>query len=199
VHAAKVFSSGFSGASHHYFGNVDWRLFRRLVVPGVIGAAVGAFILVSLPGDRLRPFIAVYLLIVGVIIVVKAFRPIAPVVVTRHIGGLGFGGALVDAIGGGGWGPIVGSTLLARGNIPHMTVGTVNAVEFFVALSASLVFLVTLGFSHWPIVLGLAIGGALAAPLAAYLCRKAPARTLMILVGTLVIVLGGRTLFAVLG
>jgi len=195
VHAAEVFSTGFSGAAHRYFGNVDRVLFRRLVIPGVIGAALGAYILASLPGERLRPFIAVYLLVMGVVIIIKALRPLAPVAVTRHLTPLGFGGALVDALGGGGWGPIVASTLLARGNKASITVGTVNAVEFFVALSASIVFLATLGLSHWRVVAGLALGGALAAPLAAYWCRRAPVRTLMILVGTVVLVLGGWTLF----
>jgi uncharacterized protein len=195
VHAAEVFTTGFSAVSHHFIGNIDRTLFRRLLVPSMIGAAVGAYILVALPGDRLRPFVAVYLLVMGVVIVVKAVRPVAPAAaVINHVGPLGFVGALVDSMGGGGWGPVVASTLLARGNGARTTLGTVNAVEFFVALTASIVFVLTLGVSYWRIILGLAIGGAVAAPLSALLVRRAPARPLMVLVGLLVVVLSTRTL-----
>jgi uncharacterized protein len=199
VHAAEVFTTGFSAVSHHFIGNIDRRLFRRLLVPGMMGAAVGAYILVALPGDRLRPFVAVYLLIMGVVIVVKAVRPAAPAAVIKAVAPLGFVGALVDSMGGGGWGPVVASTLLARGNGARTTLGTVNAVEFFVALTASIVFVLTLGMSHWRIILGLAIGGVVAAPLSAFLVRRAPARPLMVLVGLLVVVLSTRTLLHALG
>ena len=198
VHAAEVFTTGFSGVSHRYFGNIDPVLFRRLVIPGVIGAAIGAFVLTSLPADRVQPLIAAYLLFMGAILLIKAVRPIAPVAVTRHLTPLGFIGAFVDAWGGGGYGPIVASTLLVRGQNTRTTVGTTNAVQFFVALTASIVFFASLGFSHWRIILGLAIGGALAAPIAAYISRRAPARPVMILAGMLVIVLGGRALFSVM-
>jgi uncharacterized protein len=199
VHAAEVFTTGFSAVSHHYFGNIDRTLFRRLLVPGMIGAALGAYILVALPGDRLRPFVAVYLLVMGVVIVVKAIRPAAPAAVIKHVAPLGFVGALVDALGGGGWGPVVASTLLARGTGARTTLGTVNAVEFFVTLTASIVFVLTLGLSYWRIILGLAIGGAVAAPLSAFLIRRGPARPLMVLVGLLVVVLSTRTLLHALG
>lgn len=199
VHAAEVFTTGFSAASHRYLGNVDRSLFKRLLIPGVVGAGLGAYILSSLPGERLRPFVAAYLLVIGVVIMVKAFGDFPPVAVTKHVAPLGFFGALVDALGGGGWGPVVASTLLARGSHARLTVGTVNAVEFFVTLTASIVFIIMLGLSNWRMILGLAAGGALAAPLGAYACKKLPIKPLMFFVGLVVVILSVRTILQVFG
>jgi len=195
VHAAECFTTGASATSHHAFGNIDKTLFRQLLLPGVVGAAVGAYLLSSLPGDAMRTWVAAYLLLMGVVILVKAFVAYRPRKVASHLRPLGFFGALFDAIGGGGWGPIVASNLLARGNDLRLTVGTVNAVEFFVTLTASVVFLLTLGLSHWPIIAGLAIGGVLAAPLGAWLVKYVRPKPLMVLVGLLVIGLSVRTLW----
>ncbi len=159
VHAAECFTTGASATSHHAFGNIDRKLFKQLLLPGVIGAAVGAYLLSSLPGDALTPWIAGYMLLMGTVILLKAFREFPPRMITTHLRPLGFFGALIDAIGGGGWGPIVASNLLARGNPFRLTVGTVNAVEFFVTLTASVVFLLTIGLGHWHVILGLALGG----------------------------------------
>ncbi|HET9253167.1 MAG TPA: sulfite exporter TauE/SafE family protein [Candidatus Eisenbacteria bacterium] len=194
VHAAECLTTGASAVSHHAFGNVDRVLLKRLLLPGVLGAVCGATILVRLPGDVLRPFVASYLLVMGAVIVLKAFRPFPPRNVTSHLAPLGFFGALADAIGGGGWGPIVATTLVARGNNPRRTIGTVNAVEFFVTVAASVTFFLALGLTHWRMIAGLAIGGVLAAPLAAWTCRRAPLKPLMIGVGVLVILLSVRTL-----
>ncbi|NLL84315.1 MAG: sulfite exporter TauE/SafE family protein [Lentisphaerae bacterium] len=194
VHTAEVFTTGASWASHSYFGNVDRRLFWRLVIPGVIGAVVGSYILCQLPGERLRPLIAIYLMGMGILIVVRVFRTVPPLKVTTYLTPLGFIGAFVDAVGGGGWGPIVASTLIARGNHTRTTVGSVNAAEFFVTLAASLTFIFSIGISHAPIILGLAIGGIIAAPLGAYACKKIPLKPFMFLVGLLVIGLSIRTL-----
>ena len=197
VHAAEVFTTGFSGLSHHYFGNIDRVLFRRLVIPGMVGAATGALLLSSVSGEAVKPIIACYLLAMGGLIIVRVFRTVPPVRVGAHVVPLGFGGALVDAMGGGGWGPVVASTLIARGNYVRTTVGSVNAAEFFVTLTASLTFVFTLGVGHWPIVAGLALGGAIAAPLGAWACRWIPYRPFMFLVGLLVIGLSLRTLLSV--
>lgn len=194
VHAAECFTTGTSALSHHAFGNIDRALFRRLLLPGVIGAAVGAYLLAQLPGDALKPWIAAYLLLIGIVIMVKAFRDFPSRQVVSHLTPLGFFGALIDAIGGGGWGPIVASNLLARGNAFRLTVGTVNAVEFFVTLTASLVFLLTLGLGHWSIIVGLALGGVVAAPLGAWMVRRVRPRPALWVVGLLVIVLSLRTL-----
>jgi uncharacterized membrane protein YfcA len=192
VHAAEVFTTGASAISHRYFGNIDKALFKRLVLPGIVGAVLGAYLLSSLPGDTIRPLVSVYLALMGVIIIVKAFRTFPPRELTRHVSPLGFIGAFVDAIGGGGWGPIVASTLIARGGDARQVVGTVNAAEFFVTLAASITFLFALQHEYWRIVLGLAVGGVVAAPLAGYLCKRAPIRPLMILVGLVIIGLSLR-------
>lgn len=195
VHAAECFTTGSSALSHRAFGNIDREQFRRLLLPAIIGAAAGAWLLTQLDGDSLKPWIAGYLLLMGVVIVLKAFRECPPKRVTTHLAPLGFFGALVDAIGGGGWGPIVSSNLLARGNGFRMTVGTVNAVEFFVTLTASLVFLLGLGLGNWKIIAGLALGGVLAAPFGAWLVSRIRPRPVQCVVGLLVIGLSLRTLW----
>ena len=200
VHAAEGFTTGASAASHHAFGNIDKKLFRRLLLPGILGAALGAWVLTRIEGDVIKPWVAGYLLLMGVVILAKAIRRARPRTdEIKHTAPLGFYGAFIDAIGGGGWGPFVASNLLARGNSLHLTVGTVNAVEFFVTLTASLMFLVSLGLGHWDIVLALALGGVLAAPLGAWLVKRVPKRPLLFLVGLLVIVLSLRTLLPLLG
>jgi len=143
----------------------------------------------------MKPWIAGYLLLMGLLLVARSLFPYRPRNVASYLSPLGFFGALVDAIGGGGWGPIVTSNLLARGNDLRLTVGTVNAVEFFVTLTASIVFLLTLGLAHWDIIAGLAIGGVVAAPLGAWLVKYVRPRPVLALVGLLVIGLSLRTLW----
>ena len=195
VHAAECFTTGSSALAHRAFGNIDRQQFRRLLLPAIVGAATGAWLLTRLDGDRLKPWITGYLLLVGIVIVVKAFRECPPKRVITHLAPLGFFGALVDAIGGGGWGPIVASNLLARCNGFRLTVGTVNAVEFFVTLTASLVFLLGLGLGNWKIIAGLALGGILAAPFGAWLISRIRPRPMQCVVGLLVIALSLRTLW----
>ena len=194
VHAAECFTTGASAISHHAFGNVDKFLFRRLLIPAVIGAIIGAYALSSFPGDALKPWIAGYLLIMGVVIIAKAFMQFPSRNVTSHLVPLGFFGAMIDAIGGGGWGPIVASNLIARGNNVRITVGSVNAVEFFVTLAASVTFFLTLGLTHWQVILGLALGGVAAAPFGAWLSKRIPVRPFMVLVGVLIVILSTRNL-----
>ncbi len=195
VHAAECFTTGASAVSHHAFGNIDRKLFRRLLLPGMLGAGIGAYLLTAIDGDMLKPWIAGYLLLMGVVILFKAFRELVPREVTSHVSTIGFIGALLDAMGGGGWGPIVASNLIARGHELRLTVGSVNAVEFFVTLTASVVFLMTIGLSHWVIVLGLALGGVVAAPFGAWLVRFVRPKLLMPVVGLLVVGLSSRTLY----
>ncbi|MFM8320257.1 MAG: sulfite exporter TauE/SafE family protein [Chloroflexota bacterium] len=203
VHAAECVTTAFSGLSHLGFGNVDQRLFKRLVLPGVVGAVLGAYVLTRFPGDLIKPWIAAYLLVMGIYILIKAFRNIMPASVGSHPISLGLVGGLMDAVGGGGWGPIVVSTLVARGNDPRLTIGSANLAEFFVALTASLTFVVSIGRGElnnlWPAIAGLAIGGAFAAPLAALLTRRIKARTLMFMVGVLIALLSLRTMLQTLG
>ena len=194
VHAAECFTTGASAISHHAFGNVDRELFRRLVLPGMAGAALGAWLLSSFPLAYFTPVVAVYLSLMGVVIIVKAFRQFPPRRVRRHVAGLGFVGGFLDASGGGGWGPIVASTLMARGNEVRRAIGSTNAVEFFVSLSATTTFVLGIGVVGWKIVLGLAVGGVIGAPLGALLCKHVPIRPMMVLVGCVVIALSLRTL-----
>ncbi len=200
VHMAEVVTTAISGASHWKLGNLDWKLIKRLAIPGVLGAILGAYLLTQAPGDILKPFISGYLLIMGVVILVKALRNNHQErKVTSHISILGVIGGFFDAIGGGGWGPIVTTTLVARGNNPRQTIGSVNFSEFFVTFSQSVVFVFTLALGdYWQIILGLLIGGAIAAPLAAFLTKKLPIRALMFAVGTLIIILSIRTIYLAL-
>lgn len=195
VHTAECFTTGASALSHHAFGNVNRELFRRLVLPGMIGAVLGAWLLSSFPLDFFTPVIAVYLLVMGLIIVLKAFREFPPRTVSRHIAPLGLVGGFLDAVGGGGWGPIVASTLVARGSEVRQAIGSTNAVEFFVALAATATFVVGIGITGWEIVVGLAIGGVIGAPLGAWLCKRLPIRPFMMLVGTIIVLISLRTLF----
>ena len=194
VHAAECVSSGVSALSHRAFGNINRMLFRRLVVPGALGAVAGALVLSHFPSDRFRPFMAGYLLLMGGTIVFKAFRRFPPRQITSHLAPLGLFGGFVDAAGGGGWGPIVATTLIARGSEVRLAIGSTSAVEFFVSLAASVAFVSMLGFGEWRIVVGLALGGALGAPVGAWACRRLPSKTLMVLVGALVIALSLRAL-----
>lgn len=193
VHAAECVATGASAVSHHAFGNVDRTLFRRLLLPGVAGAIVGAYVLSNFPGATLTPIVAAYLVVMGAVIIVKAFRQFPPRTIVTHLVPLGFGGALIDAMGGGGWGPIVATTLIARGSDVRRTIGSVNAVEFFVTLAASITFVLMLGLTNWRMIIGLALGGLIAAPIAAWACTRVPRRPFMILVGLLVIGLSVRT------
>lgn len=199
VHMAEVATTGISGISHWRLGNVDWKLVRRLLIPGVLGGVAGAYLLTSMDGNIIKPYITVYLLIMGGVIVYKAFTLVPRTKPDGYHGPrislLGLFGGFCDAIGGGGWGPVVTSTLVARGKNPRMTIGSVNFSEFFVTLAQSILFVFTLNVSeYWQIILGLLVGGAVAAPIAARLTQKLPMKTLMIVVGILIMSLSIRTL-----
>jgi uncharacterized membrane protein YfcA len=204
VHAAEIFTTAVSGLAHLRFGNVDQGLFRRLVIPGVLGGVLGAYILTALPSQVIKPFVALYLMLMGALILRRAFRSSgepAPSLAARFLLPLGALGGFFDAIGGGGWGPIVTSTLVARGNHPRFAIGSVNLAEFFVTLAESITFVLTLGQSlaqMGQVILGLILGGVVAAPLAAYVCRRVPVRALMGAVGVLIILLSLRTILLAL-
>lgn len=198
VHTSEIFTTAVSGLSHLRFGNVDKELFRKLLIPGVVGGILGAYILTAIPGETIKPFIAFYLLIMGLVILWKAFRKVKEKKVKTKLFPLGISGGFFDAIGGGGWGPIVTSTLVARGNNPRFSIGSVNLAEFFVTVAEVATFLTIVGLAHWKIIIGLIIGGVLAAPLAAFLCKRVPSRVLMVLVGVLIIALSIRTIHSAL-
>lgn len=188
VHTAEVFTTGVSGLSHLYLKNVDKKLFIRIALPGVIGAMLGAFLLSKvLEGDIIKPFISAYLLGLGVIILVKSFREPLFKDEIKRVEPLGFFGGLLDSIGGGGWGPVVTSNIIHRGKTPQLTIGTVNTAEFFVTFFSTGVFLFFLGLEGWKTILGLILGGVIAAPIGAYLLRFVKPRQLMFLVGVVII------------
>lgn len=195
VHAAEVFTSAASGGSHLLHRNVDRRLFWRLALPGALGGILGASLLARLPADALRPWIHAYLLVMGLVVLARAFGRRLSTPIEQGVPLLGFTAGTLDAMGGGGWGPLATGTLLARGGQPRYVIGTVNAAEFVVTLATSAAFIGSLGLGHGHIVLGLLIGGLLAAPLAGWLVRHVPARPLMAVVGLLIIGLSGYGLW----
>lgn len=200
VHIAEIFTTGVSGISHAKFGNVNKQLFVRLLIPGILGGVLGAILVTQIDGAMFKPYISTYLLLLGIYILSKAFRPLrlrtrAP----KHVGKLALFGGFVDAAGGGGWGPVVTSTLVSSGNDPRTTIGSVNFAEFFLTLTSAAVFSLLMETNTWPIIIGLVFGGIFAAPFAAVLCKKLHARTLLILVGALIIIISLYNLYRALG
>ncbi|MET3126975.1 putative membrane protein YfcA [Arcicella rosea] len=190
VHASEIFTSGVSGYMHLKFGNVNSKLFKAVLIPGVIGAVLGAYALSTLAESYMhyvKPAVSVYTLILGVVIIQKALVKRQQKKNVKMIGPLAWFGGMMDSIGGGGWGPIVSSTLIASGRHPKYTIGSVNLAEFFISLSSSLTFIFVIGFSQWQVILGLILGGIVAAPIAARLSSKLPVKALMIMVGIVVI------------
>lgn len=189
VHFAEIFTTFTSGVSHLKFRNFDKTLLFKLIIPGCIGGIIGAYALSSFNADFIKPFVNTYLLVLGIYIIFKGLQKIKIKRVTKHILPLGFIGGLMDAIGGGGWGPIVTTTLVTRGNHPRKTVGSVNTAEFFVTLVQSATFFFCLGSysKYFNIILGLLIGGVIAAPIAAFACKKINVKLMTILIGIIIV------------
>ncbi len=198
VHMAEVFTTAASGISHWRFGNIDRKLFLSLVIPGAVGAAIGAYLLTNIDGKVIKPYVAVYLGIMGVVIFIKAIRKVVAFKKPKWIAPLALFGGFVDNIGGGGWGPIVATTLLARGAQARTTIGSVNAAEFFVALTGASVFTLMIGIQGWHVIIGLIIGGLIAAPLGAFISSRINHKIMMIMVAMLIILLSMRTLVLVM-
>ena len=199
VHIAKFFTCGVSGIAHARVGNVNRRLFLRLLVPGALGAVLGVLVVTQLDAALLKPWVAAYLAVIGVYILARAFRALRrrqgeP----RHVGKLALFGGFLDAIGGGGWGPVVTSTLVGSGSDPRTTIGSVNFAEFFVTLATAASFTLLAVEGTWPVVAGLVVGGVLAAPFAARLCRGLNPRLLLVLVGLLVTLLSLHSFYRAL-
>ncbi|WP_161891095.1 sulfite exporter TauE/SafE family protein [Pontibacter russatus] len=196
VHTSEIFTSGVSGLMHLRFGNVNRKLFQTLLLPGVIGAVLGAYILSSLEHYDyiIKPVVASYTMVLGVLIIRKAYQLRKKGAEMKNVAPLAIFGGFMDSIGGGGWGPIVSSTLMARGHCPRFTIGSVNLTEFFVALASSITFFTMIGLVHWQIILGLILGGVFAAPVAASLTRRLPVKTIKLIVGAVVILISLRTI-----
>jgi len=201
IHTAEMFSSGASGYSHYKFGNVNKKLFKALLIPGVIGAIAGAFLL-SKFGDEyskiLRPVLALYTLFLGIKILISAFKKMRKNQKVKRVGWLAGIGGFLDSFGGGGWGPLVTSTLISKGRTPRYVIGSVSITEFFVTLASALTFFSLIGISHLAVIAGLIIGGIVAAPIAARLSGKLPVKTMFIAVGSMVIIWSIRILYKAL-
>ena len=186
VHAAESFTTAASGTSHIAHKNVDWQLFSRLVIPGVMGGVLGAYVLTQLNAEIARPFVMAYLGVLAVYLVWKGVRGPPLNRRPRYVAPLGLAGGFLDAAGGGGWGPIVTSNLLVQGATPRRVIGTVIVAEFFLTVTISVTFFVMMGWAAFTAAtVGLLIGGILAAPLGALVAKRVPARALLVLVGTI--------------
>ena len=196
VHVTECFTTAASGLSHAYHRNVDWRLVARLAPAGMLGGAIGAYLLSSIDGSVISPFISLYLIGIGLFILYKAFRPRWPRDVrdwiVPYVGGLG---GLMDAMGGGGWGPIVTSTLLGRGHDIRKVIGSTNLTEFAVTTVISLTFILALGWSELSAAIGLIIGGVLAAPFGALILKHLPVKPLMVAVAAIIVGTAAMRLF----
>lgn len=200
IHTAETFAAGVSGYSHYKFGNVNKKLFKALVIPGVIGAIVGAVLLVSLGdkyGNHLRPIIAMYTLFLGIKFILNAFRQTKVAKKFKHYSLLASVGGFFDSFGGGGWGPIVTSTLINNGRSHKYVIGSVSLTEFFITLASAFTFFTLLGASHWQVIVALMVGGTIAAPIAAKLVGKIPKKTAYLLLGVLIIIWSIRILVKV--
>lgn len=198
VHLVELFTTGASGISHILHKNIDWHLFFRLAIPGVIGGVIGAYALSNIDAGVAKPLVMTYLTGIGIYLLIKA---------TQHEDGeefkkakvttpLGLFGGFLDAAGGGGWGPVVTSNLLVQGTDPRKTIGTVNTVEFFLALAISATFIANIGFKDFSVaIVGLLIGGIAAAPFGALLTKVIKPRTLLFLVSFVLILTSVYSIF----
>jgi uncharacterized membrane protein YfcA len=192
VHAAETCTTAVSAISHVLHRNVDWKLFGRLVLPGIVGGVLGAYVLSNIDGDAIKPWIQTYLVGIGLWLLWRGLKYPPKPRDPRFVSPLGLVGGFLDATGGGGWGPVVTSNLLIQGSSPRHTIGTVNTVEFFLTTAISVTFLLHLGWETFTTAtVGLLIGGVLAAPLGAWIARHVPAKPLMVGVGIILTLTAG--------
>jgi uncharacterized membrane protein YfcA len=186
VHLVEAFTTAASAISHTFHKNVNWKLFVRLVGPGMIGGVTGAYLLSNIDAKAAKPFVMAYLAGIGVYLLWRAWRldhGAAPKA-ARVVEPLGLIGGFLDAAGGGGWGPVVTSNLLVQGTDPRTTIGTVNTAEFFLTVVISLTFIMTIGLQAFTIAtVGILIGGLMAAPLGAVLAKRIEPKKLLLMVG----------------
>ena len=199
VHTAETFTTAVSAISHVAHRNVDWWLFIRLAVPGVIAGVLGAYVLSNVDASTAKPYVLVYLTVLGFYLLYRGVMHRHTERRPRIIAPLGFLGGFLDAAGGGGWGAIVTSNLLVQGSNPRKTIGTVNTAEFFLTITVSATFILALGWKAFTTAtLGLLIGGVLAAPFGARIAKRVNPDTLLTFVGILVIATSGYGLYRAL-
>ncbi|RCS24812.1 sulfite exporter TauE/SafE family protein [Phyllobacterium salinisoli] len=196
THVAEVFTTAASGISHAYHRNVNWHFVARLAPAGIAGGIIGAYLLTQIDGKAIEPLVSAYLMAIGLYILFKAFRPLWPRDVRDWIiPYVGFGGGILDAAGGGGWGPIVTTSLIGRGHDLKKVIGSTNLTEFLVTLSISITFITMLGWSQLDAAIGLIVGGVIAAPFGAYVVSRVPVRPLMIAVAIVIIATSAIRIF----
>jgi uncharacterized membrane protein YfcA len=197
IHIAEIFVSGSSGLNHWKIGNIDTKLFKKLLVPGIIGAILGALIIAKVKIPYLSIVISIYLLFMGIFLIAKAYSKIKlqlkqkisvviPLAVT---------GGFVDGAGGGGWGPVVTTSLLGGKMEPKKIIGTVNASEFFINLASAVSLLFLVKVTDWEALAGLIIGGFLVAPYAARVTSKMSEKMILTIVGCLITILSIRKIY----
>lgn len=196
THIAEIFTTAASGASHTYQRNINWRLVARLAPAGMIGGALGAYGVSNIDGKVIEPFVSAYLMLVGLYILFKAVRPLwVREVRDWAVPFIGLGGGVLDAAGGGGWGPIVTTSLIGRGHDPKKVIGSTSLTEFLVTLTISATFVFTLGWSDLGSAIGLVLGGVLAAPIGAIVVKHLPVRPLLIAVSLVIITTSAIRIF----
>lgn len=199
VHLSEIMSNGIAGWMHYRMGNVNWKLFKLLIIPGILGALAGAYLVSSLEHYSMytKPLVSVYTLILGAVILSKAFKTVKKKSADKikRISLLGLGGGFIDAVGGGGWGSIVLSSLIAGGRHPRFSLGTVKLTRFFIAMIGSLTFLIMLNSAPWSAIAGLIIGSALAAPIAARISNRISVKVIMVAVGIIVILVSLKSIY----
>jgi uncharacterized membrane protein YfcA len=193
VHTVESFTTAVSGISHAIHRNVNWKLFLRLMIPGVIGGALGAYVLSNIHAETAKPYILAYLTVIGLYLLWRSMHYPPKEKAPKIVEPLGLIGGFLDAAGGGGWGPVVTSNLLVQGSSPRTTIGTVNIAEFFLTVTISATFISQLGWEAFTLAtLGLLTGGVIAAPFGALLAKRIEPKVLMLLVG---VVLTATSLF----
>ena len=200
VHTAQFFTTGLSSLSHFYFKNVNKRLMLLLALGGGIGGFWGALLLTTIDGKTLKPWISLYLAGLGITILWRLLKKKKAQDPETHDQKrftipLGICGGFFDALGGGGWGPIVTTSLMAKGRDPRIVIGSVNTAEFIVKTVIALSFIATIGFTFQNVVIGLLCGGVVAAPFGAYILRFIKTEILMVMVSLLIVFLGGLSLY----
>jgi len=191
VHFSEIFTTGASGISHTLLKNLHKQLFVRLLIPGIIGAIIGAYLLSEVfDGKIIKPFISAYLFILGLWIIYKeVLAKKKPGKKIKRVGLLAFAGGTLDAIGGGGWGPVVTSNLINKDITPKRVIGSVNIAEFFITISSSAVFMFFVDIQDWKPTLGIILGGLFAAPFAAYIVKIIKRKPLTIAIGSLIAII----------
>jgi len=200
VHVVKCFTGAISGISHLLHGNIDWHLFWKLLLPAMAGGVLGAYGLASVDPSFIKPWVLGFLTLMGIYLLLRGLKSWEAKRKIRHVRPLGFIGGFLDAGGGGGWGPVVTSNLLVQGGEPRKVVGTVNSVEFFLTVTISAAFIAKLGWADFSLAtIGLLIGGILAAPFGAWAAKHFSPRTMLVMVGVVLTITSGYSLWKVWG